>query len=250
MHLFAFPWKGYDTSRNFGDPLAAPGTGFSGPTPRYQGGPFGLLAILDAFNPWDIIKASARGFRWLFVGRKKRFEDVSYAGTPSKPKNNGLTAGGLTPTSYTGPSYAGAGDLPTELRSSDDGRRGRADTHPTDSDTAGLLSHAGGISPNRSHSFAQGSDIDPNDLGHGTALHHDYPIPPMPSAYGGYDDGRGHMDTSYHGVSDTHAAVGTAHGGGGGGQNPQWDMWAGAHRPADDDQNSIRPPTYRTTDNR
>jgi len=33
---------------------------------------------MDAFNPWDLIKAVVRGFRWLLVGRHKRELDVSY----------------------------------------------------------------------------------------------------------------------------------------------------------------------------
>lgn len=39
----------------------------------------GWKAMLDAFNLWDIVKASARGFRWLFVGARKREQDISYA---------------------------------------------------------------------------------------------------------------------------------------------------------------------------
>lgn len=38
----------------------------------------GWKAIRDAFNPMDFIRASARGFRWLFVGARKRHEDPSY----------------------------------------------------------------------------------------------------------------------------------------------------------------------------
>jgi hypothetical protein len=39
----------------------------------------GMMALLDAFNPWDMVKASARGFRWLFIGVKNRELDSSYA---------------------------------------------------------------------------------------------------------------------------------------------------------------------------
>ncbi|EMC98837.1 hypothetical protein BAUCODRAFT_55598, partial [Baudoinia panamericana UAMH 10762] len=76
LHLFAFPWKEYSTKRK--DPLELTGAGFSGEIPRYKGGPLGIKAMGDAFNPWDIIKASGRGFRWLFVGYKKRTLDRSY----------------------------------------------------------------------------------------------------------------------------------------------------------------------------
>lgn len=67
VHIFAFSYKPYDL-RNNPDPEA-----------RYKGGFMGWKAILEAFNLWDIVKASARGFRWLFVGARKREQDISYA---------------------------------------------------------------------------------------------------------------------------------------------------------------------------
>ena len=77
LHLWAFPWKEPYSLKNT-NPITAPGSGYSG-KPHYEGGPFGLKAYMDAGNPWDIIKSSARGFRWLFVGVKHRREDSSYA---------------------------------------------------------------------------------------------------------------------------------------------------------------------------
>jgi hypothetical protein len=68
MHIFAFSAKPYDIRDN-PDPAAA-----------YEGGSMGWKAILEAFNIWDIVKASARGFRWLFVGSRKREQDISYEG--------------------------------------------------------------------------------------------------------------------------------------------------------------------------
>lgn len=68
LHLFAFPW------RNPYGPQSAKGPELW----RSQGGPYGLYAYIDAFNPWDILKAVARGFRWLFVGRRQRKTDRSY----------------------------------------------------------------------------------------------------------------------------------------------------------------------------
>lgn len=44
----------------------------------YHGGKMGFKALVDAMNPWDLVKATARGLRWLFVGRKKRLADPSY----------------------------------------------------------------------------------------------------------------------------------------------------------------------------
>jgi hypothetical protein len=66
MHIFAFSWKPYDIRHN-PDPAA-----------QYLGGRFGWKALFDAFNLWDIVKASARGFKWLFVGARHREQDISY----------------------------------------------------------------------------------------------------------------------------------------------------------------------------
>ncbi|KAB2581021.1 hypothetical protein BFW01_g6619 [Lasiodiplodia theobromae] len=88
MHVFAFSWKPYVIKK--GDPFADPledGMGKKGK--RYKGGFMGILAIVDAFNPWDIMKAFARGLRWLFVGVRTRTNDISYqarmqgAGSPN-----------------------------------------------------------------------------------------------------------------------------------------------------------------------
>ncbi|KAI5300886.1 hypothetical protein KEM55_004149, partial [Ascosphaera atra] len=65
LHIFAFPYKPYilkglDTKQ------------------AYQGGWGGIMAGVDSFNPWDFVKAVARGFRWLFVGVRHREADSSY----------------------------------------------------------------------------------------------------------------------------------------------------------------------------
>lgn len=49
------------------------------PGPK-QGGFLGVKAIVDAMNPWDLVKAFARSMRWLFVGVKHRERDSSYKG--------------------------------------------------------------------------------------------------------------------------------------------------------------------------
>jgi Organic solute transporter Ostalpha len=66
LHIFAFPWKPYDISKS------------DNPNDYYSGGPLGIKALLDAFNPMDFVRAAARGFRWLFVGRRHRELDESY----------------------------------------------------------------------------------------------------------------------------------------------------------------------------
>ena len=78
MHLWAYPWKEYDIHRS--RILAAeggPGLHYDGPQ-AYKGGRLGFRAYMDAFNPWDLVKAVARSFRWLLVGRKHRENDISY----------------------------------------------------------------------------------------------------------------------------------------------------------------------------
>ncbi|KAF2144182.1 uncharacterized protein K452DRAFT_285419 [Aplosporella prunicola CBS 121167] len=107
LHLFAFPWKPYRVSKtqvamdpNYTADPDAPLTGEKRPK-RYKGGIMGLGAIIDAFNIWDVVKASARGFRWLFVGVRHRHEDASYQKT-------GLTtqASALGPVEMTDQSSA------------------------------------------------------------------------------------------------------------------------------------------------
>ncbi|KAL9590709.1 MAG: hypothetical protein Q9203_000505 [Teloschistes exilis] len=78
FHLFAFPWQVYDIRRSaIVASESAPGF-LPDPKTAYLGGPLGSRALLDAFNPWDLIKAIGRGFRWFAVGRRKREEDISY----------------------------------------------------------------------------------------------------------------------------------------------------------------------------
>lgn len=70
LHFWGFPWGPY--MLNKGDIMS------NGSDQRYYGGFLGIKAFLDAMNPWDLIKATARGFRWLCVGRKHREADPSY----------------------------------------------------------------------------------------------------------------------------------------------------------------------------
>ncbi|KAL8694110.1 MAG: hypothetical protein Q9218_001163 [Villophora microphyllina] len=78
FHLFAFPWQVYDIRRSaIVASESAPGF-LPDPKTAYLGGPLGIKALLDAFNPWDLIKAIGRGFKWFAFGRRKREEDISY----------------------------------------------------------------------------------------------------------------------------------------------------------------------------
>ncbi|KAL8831621.1 MAG: hypothetical protein Q9170_005209 [Blastenia crenularia] len=94
FHLFAFPWTVYDIRRSaIVASESAPGF-LPDPKTAYLGGPLGTKALLDAFNPWDFIKAIGRGFRWFAVGRRRREEDISYrAHNISRPVNVDSSSG-------------------------------------------------------------------------------------------------------------------------------------------------------------
>ncbi|KAJ9639538.1 hypothetical protein H2199_006573 [Coniosporium tulheliwenetii] len=77
IHLFAFSWREYK--------FVGRGQDIANPIDPYYGGPLGTLALLDAFNPWDIVKASARSYHWLCVGLRHRKTDPSYALTKRNP---------------------------------------------------------------------------------------------------------------------------------------------------------------------
>lgn len=211
LHLFAFPWKEYSIKHN-SNMLTAPGSGFSGESPaKYRGGFLGIYAIADAFNPWDIVKASARGFRWLFVGVKQRHLDPSYQQAPGgKLADN---------TRYTG----GVGDSATELRPSDDGRIGRpgmgVDGSPED-DRAGLLGNPARMSGRQTspyppspqpHSAAHPYLNDDSSNGHSSLdIGAHQPYHPPSHAYDSKPSEWAAEDTGYHpgiGPSGVHPAL-------------------------------------------
>jgi hypothetical protein len=128
LHIIAFPWRKYDIRQN------------SDPAVYYRGGFGGWRAFMDAFNPWDIIKASARGFRWLFVGRRHRAED-SISLEETKPEN--IETGGRERNSrFGGPKIPLSGSF----GGAQDGRDGRPVFMRQDSDNnedhARLLNNA------------------------------------------------------------------------------------------------------------
>lgn len=147
MHIFAFPVTPYKLKQ---DPLNSSGS------EKYLGGPLGIKALIDAFNLWDVVKASARGFRWLFVGSRKRHEDESYQNAKLDPN-----------TGYSGPGLYDRSEVGTELRQSvDTSARGRT---PRADDQVGLLGYSApvaghGLSPSPSprpygnNEYAAGDD--------------------------------------------------------------------------------------------
>lgn len=133
LHVWAFTWKPYDLKR-FGDPHS-----YNDELPKqYVCGP--VQALASVFNPWDIIKDSARGFRWLFVGARHRRTDISYQ---RKLASLGEDTS-YSRTSYSqGPTFAGNGETATEMAEpmkKED--MGKVEVEVEESDTAHLLSNA------------------------------------------------------------------------------------------------------------
>jgi hypothetical protein len=127
LHLFAFPWKPYDLGRQH-EQLPQGGEALPPEAHKaYAHGP--ALALMDSLNPWDIIKACLRGFRWLFVGVRHRKNDPSYQ-TKLEPMSN-------KDTGYHGPTFAGNGEAAFETTKPGKGQGGFEE-----SDTSALLSHA------------------------------------------------------------------------------------------------------------
>lgn len=136
FHLWAFPWRVYDIRRSqIVASESAPGY-LPDPKTAYSGGPFGARALMDAFNPWDLVKNVGRGFKWLFVGRRRRLEDISYknhiSGTGLEPTRNQFSAfDNRNQSSDGGPNpYQGGG------------KPGRYQPLGDDDDNDRLLTHA------------------------------------------------------------------------------------------------------------
>jgi hypothetical protein len=71
LHHWAFPWKPYHLNSQLRGPKYIE---------RYACKPH--EALIAGINPWDYMKAAARGCRWLFRGVHYRKHDVSYQNTP------------------------------------------------------------------------------------------------------------------------------------------------------------------------
>lgn len=251
MHIFAFPWKPYSIKHSYSNPIQEPG--FSGGADmRYIGF---FPALMDAFNPWDIVKMTARGFRWLFVGVRKRHEDVSY-----QNPDFGKDSTGYAPV---GPTFAGTGEPATELRDSKDDGRGRSSAF--EEDRAGLLTDQGRMgrmpsaSPYRTYTNGPYGGESQIDLGAPPGL------PPRPSApphlpprpglgisAADFDAKPSEFefdeDTSYHPGQGPAAGAGRADAGGA--VHPAY-RGEGSSWPLSSDADRIRPgPTYSSDPNR
>ncbi|KAE8354281.1 organic solute transporter Ostalpha-domain-containing protein [Aspergillus coremiiformis] len=123
LHLWAFSWKPY----SIGNTAVEVTDFFGNGKATYQGGRWGLKALADCLNPWDLVKAISRSIRWLFVGRKKRMLDPSYR---TSSEAIGLDTAG---NGASGTAYQGAGSRLTS---------GRPGHYSPDEEGADLLSNA------------------------------------------------------------------------------------------------------------
>jgi hypothetical protein len=145
LHVFAFPWKPYSlihgaaaytssgNSLEDGAPATLPTS-----SRRYRGF---WYAIADSFNPWDVVKASSRGLRWMFVRYKHRHTDSSYErpaaayklGISTGEIGNGGVAPGMTVPVTAGlhQTHSNTSTLPTAT--------GPYNAMTTEDDRAGLL---------------------------------------------------------------------------------------------------------------
>ncbi|KAJ5040608.1 uncharacterized protein L3040_006257 [Drepanopeziza brunnea f. sp. 'multigermtubi'] len=140
LHLFAFSWKPYASSSFGSDYPMSRLKNTHGPK---QGGFLGLKAFADAMNPWDLVKAFARGMRWLFVGVKERENDPSYkfgAFDVNSPQNESVS---LDSTDPNGPKRPEKRNLPIaeEFRRSKFGLSGFG-LQKQDDEGKGLIAHA------------------------------------------------------------------------------------------------------------
>lgn len=205
LHLWAFPYKPYDLKRRH-QPLPQAGEGPVPEAPKtYATG--AARALISAFNPWDIVKACGRGFRWLFVGARHRKKDPSY-----QTKMDPLSS--TQDTSYhSGPTFAGNGDAATE--SALDKETGK---QRSDSDRAGLLSNAQ-ANPTLTR---QDSELS-TDADHRMDDRHGNPYGRNPAATPGQEYGV--AEDPYFEAQNTHyhPVVGQPQS-----HDPQWNMFGGA----------------------
>ncbi|OWP02502.1 hypothetical protein B2J93_2710 [Marssonina coronariae] len=133
LHLFAFSWTPYRRAPAGSDDAAPPFAHTSGPN---HGGFLGCRAFVDAMNPWDLVKASARGMRWLFVGVRHRENDASYKSATdiNSPRHENLS---LRSANASAPSLP----IADEFRRSRFGLPGFGGKKPSD-EGAGLIAHA------------------------------------------------------------------------------------------------------------
>ncbi len=179
LHLFAFSWKPYSSSNSTSDYPMSPLKNAHGPN---QGGFLGVKAFVDAMNPWDLVKAFARGMRWLFVGVKHRENDASYKSSSfdiNNPQNDDMSLQSTSPEGYKRTPNPNL-PIADEFRRSKFGLPGFGGKK-ADDEGAGLIAHAqpnplnpgSGYVPARQRYDVNGQDISSG----GTAYNNAYQYP-------------------------------------------------------------------------
>lgn len=249
LHIFAFNWKPYSLKHGAAGYTSSSDSlenGASATIPinsrRYRGF---WYAIFDAFNPWDVVKASARGLRWMFVRYKHRHNDSSYTPAPAYKLDTSNETDGHEP--HSGPmsrpqaSQLRPPHINTTLAASSTGPHNGA---TTEDDTAGLLGHSAHpgqstspVSPSRSYNdeFVHGDDGAAAGLDLGTAGR----IPPGSTPDATSENAWQH-DTSYSGAHPAALQPG--------GRDPEREH--AQRRGSFDGAASTKPPSYRTVESR
>ncbi|OKL57748.1 hypothetical protein UA08_07106 [Talaromyces atroroseus] len=134
LHFFAFPWQPYRLKNQ----QASENPQYIKGQIAYHGGPLGIKAFIESFNPWDLVKATGRGFRWLFVGYKKRTNDISYMNRDDSAFSLKASDDHDAQTSIPGPNvtaYTGPAGINTAYHPA-------SQYDPYDEEGQNLLSHA------------------------------------------------------------------------------------------------------------
>lgn len=83
LHMWAYSWRPYAE----GDPTLIQGVDQNVSRNRNP-----LKGILDALNPWDLVKAVGRSMKWIFNDRRRRMNNASYAELSSITNKDGTRA--------------------------------------------------------------------------------------------------------------------------------------------------------------
>lgn len=180
LHLWAYPYAPYvPGAKTVYYP--SPDERKSSLLPRQEsvhhdpsGGTLGIMAFLDAANPWDFVKAFGRGMRWLFCGVKRRKADAN-------DKSGGMSSWDLDNLANPNDAHLRHARSTEHLPIADQFRRSRFGLGGTDDgaggaeDGAGLIAHA---QPNPTSATAgrgMASSLHPDSTSHGSpsTLHPD-----------------------------------------------------------------------------
>ena len=168
FHIWSFSWRPYTESH------------------ENHGGFLGVKAIIEAFNVYDMLKATGRAAKWLFKDRKHRENDVSYKLSRKDTQGSDLDPEGHKPSNAS-PAY---------------GRDPRVvhDTGLEGGEGENLLASSQAMPTSRplverreSDRSDSGNDSDdPNDIGLATSSYDDkYPTQPHFPAQTSYQPYRG-----------------------------------------------------------